>query len=135
MKALFRLGLGAAAALGVMIWTAYGGAAERLHAEFTKEPTGAASGLEYHYVIKVTSSDGTPVEGAIFEISSDMPAMPGAHHMPHIAGKSADDPGVYHAKIDFVMPGEWRLVLRFEKPHRDVVVLNDMVDKYGDAEE
>lgn len=105
-------------------------AAERMAATFTKEPTKSESGLKYRYTFKVNEQkSGKPVEGAQFMISTDMPSMPGAHHMPHQKAEPGDNPGTYHATVDFGMPGQWTLILKFFKPYRDQLVLTDMIEK------
>lgn len=103
-------------------------AGERLMAEYTKEFTGSKGGLEHLYTIKVKiHKTGAPVAGAEFTIATDMPTMPGAHHMPPVKAEPGDHSGTYHATIDFVMVGGWNLILRFTKPHRDQIVLTDTV--------
>ena len=120
--AVLSLGLGMSlAATGVL-------SADRLKVEFSKTPTGAESGLAYEYSFTVTrQKSGEPVEGADFTIATDMPSMPGAHHMPHVKAEPAGKPGSYRARIDFDMTGGWNLILRFKKPHRDQVVITDEV--------
>lgn len=107
-------------------------AADRLAVEFHKSETGSERGLEYSYTFKVSNQKtGEAVSGAEFVIATDMPAMPGAHHMPHVAGTPTGNPGEYRATIDFDMAGQWSLILRFTSPHRDQVVVSDHVAKYA----
>ncbi|MGI9305176.1 MAG: FixH family protein [Gammaproteobacteria bacterium] len=109
-------------------------AGDRLMVDFNKTPTGSASGLEYEYEFTVMEhGSGDAVEGAEFMISTDMPSMPGAHHMPHVKGEAGDIPGSYKAKMNFDMPGEWNLILRFTQPQRDQVVLSDNVEVQADG--
>jgi len=120
------LGLAAAALL------AHGAAVagDRMMVQHSKQPTDAEDGLGYEYTFKVTKhGSGDPVDGAQFSVSTDMPSMPGAHHMPHQAGEPTGEPGTYRATFDFDMPGEWTLILRFSKPSRDQVVISDMIEK------
>ena len=105
-------------------------AGDRMMVRHSKQPTGAESSLGYEYTFKVTKhGSGDPVDGAEFSISTDMPSMPGAHHMPHVAGEPTGEPGTYKAELDFDMPGEWTLILRFSKPSRDQVVISDMIER------
>ncbi|MGI9385345.1 MAG: FixH family protein [Methyloligellaceae bacterium] len=127
---LTRSILAAAVVFGVTLChpAAEATAADRLKVEFTKKPTDAKSGLEYEYTFTVKKlKSGETVSGADFMIATDMPAMPGAHHMPHVKGEPGETPGSYRAKIDFDMAGGWNLILRFKKPHRDQVVVSDEV--------
>ena len=111
---------------------AHGAAAagDRMVVKHSKQPTDAESGLGYEYTFKVTKHrGGDPVDGAEFSVSTDMPSMPGAHHMPPVTGEPTGEPGTYTSEIDFDMPGEWNLILRFSKPMRDQVVISDMIEK------
>ena len=105
-------------------------AGDRMMVQHSKQPTDADSGLVYEYTFKVTMhGSGDPVDGAEFSVSTDMPSMPGAHHMPHVAGEPTGESGTYRAELDFDMPGEWNLILRFGKPNRDQVVISDMIER------
>ena len=105
-------------------------AADRMMVQHSKQSTAAQSGLGYEYTFKVTKhGSGKPVDGAEFSIATDMPGMPGAHHMPHMTGEPTGEPGTYRAELDFDMPGEWNLILKFRKPNRDQVVISDMIEK------
>ena len=105
-------------------------AADRMMVQHSKQPTTAESGLGYEFTFRVTKhGSGDPVDGAEFSVSTDMPSMPGAHHMPPVAGEPTGEPGTYRAELDFDMPGKWNLILRFRKPSRDQVVISDMIEK------
>ena len=105
-------------------------AADRMMVQHSKQSTAAESGLGYEFTFKVTKhGSGDPVDGAEFSVSTDMPRMPGAHHMPPVAGEPTGEPGTYRAELDFDMPGEWNLILKFRKPSRDQVVISDMIER------
>lgn len=130
MPAIWKPVLSALAALMLLsVFTAAGVvAADRVLVEFEKIKTDAPSGLEYEYTFMVKKhGSGDMVEGADFMISTDMAAMPGAHHMPHVKAEPGHHPGAYKAKLEFDMAGEWTLILSFTQPHKDKVVLTDMV--------
>ena len=123
----YRLGVPAAAAFLLMQGVAVAG--DRMVVQHARQPTSAESGLGYEYTFRVTKhGSGEPVDGAHFTIATDMPAMPGAHHMPHVTAEPAGEPGAYKAAFDFDMPGDWNLILRFSKPIRDQVVIPDTID-------
>ena len=106
-------------------------AADRMMVQYSKQATTAATGLGYEFTFKVTKhGSGDPVDGAEFSVSTDMPSMPGAHHMPPVAGEPTGEPGTYRAELDFDMPGAWNLILKFRKPNRDQVVISDMIEKH-----
>ena len=106
-------------------------AADRMMVQYSKQATAAEGGLGYEFTFKVTKhGSGDPVDGAEFSVSTDMPSMPGAHHMPPVAGEPTGEPGTYRAELDFDMPGAWNLILKFRKPDRDQVVISDMIEKH-----
>jgi hypothetical protein len=134
MMTKWVLALVAAVALIVAPQGAISG--ERVKVEFEKVKTDAPSGLEYDYTFMVKNHhSGDAIEDADFMISTDMPAMPGAHHMPHVKAEPGHHPGSYKARLDFDMAGEWTLTLKFSQPHKDQVVISDMVgEQAGETE-
>ena len=64
-----------------------------------------------NYTLKVNLVDraGKPVEGAEVVVSYDMPSMRGAHATTETMKKNAR--GDYLLPIQFVMPGDWEIVL------------------------
>jgi len=118
--------------ISVLYFTLPVKAADRLMVLHSKKPIGTSSGLAYEYTFKVKSHQSAKiVEGADFIVATDMPSMPGAHHMPHVRSEPGHHPGTYTIKLDFDMPGEWNLILKFSKPFREQVVIRDTVEKYG----
>lgn len=104
-------------------------AGDRMAVRHSKQSTDAESGLDYEYTFVVTRhGSGDPVDGAEFTVSTDMPTMPGAHHMPPVAVEPTGEPGTYKTRFEFDMPGEWNLILRFRKPNPDQVVISDMIE-------
>ena len=107
-------------------------AADRLIVDHSKQPLGSSSGLAYEYTFKVKSHpSGKIVDRADFIVATDMPSMPGAHHMPHVKSTPGHHPGTYTIKLDFDMPGEWNLILKFSKPYREQVVIRELVKKHS----
>lgn len=127
-------------ALVIVVCVPRANAGERIVVNYKKEATGGQSGLQYRYTFEVkTHKTKTPVEGAAFTVATDMPSMPGAHHMPHVTAEPGNVPGTYNATLDFDMAGGWNLILRFTKPRRDQIVVSDDVTKQpgrkGDSHE
>ena len=118
--------------VAVALLLAHGAASagDRMAVQHTRQPAGVEGGLGYDYTFRVTKrGSGDPVDGAAFSIATDMPSMPGVHHIPHVTGEPTGEPGIYTAEIEFDMPGEWNLILRFSEPFRDQVVISDMIEK------
>ena len=65
---------------------------------------------------------GTPVVDAEFSVGADMPSMPGAHNVRPVPAEPHGMPGMYRARIELEMTGEWALRLDFTKPSRDRLV-------------
>ena len=65
---------------------------------------------------------GTPVVDAEFTVGADMPSMPGTHNVHPVPAEPHGMPGMYRARIELEMTGEWALKLDFTKPSRDRLV-------------
>ena len=77
----------------------------------------------YDCTIRLTRG-GQPLAGAEVTIGADMPSMPMAHNIKPVKAKPGKKPGVYEARLDLEMAGEWALKLRLSGPVRDQLVLH-----------
>ena len=95
------------------------GAGERKAAEVECTPV-EQQALVYDCMItlKGRKSD-TPVVDAEFTVGADMPSMPGAHNVRPVPAEPHGAPGMYRARIELEMTGEWVLRLDFTRPSRD----------------
>lgn len=106
----------------------------RLRVDLGCTPTERA--LTYLCTVAVADSAGRPVDGVQVTLSADMPSMPMVHNVsPVTAQPVAGRPGSYEGRITLEMSGEWAVRLRFDAPHRDVVVrkLDFQKDKVSSA--
>ena len=79
--------------------------------------------LVYECMITLTGrKSGTPIADAEFMVGADMPSMPGAHSVRPVPAEAHGVPGMYRARIQLEMTGEWALKLDFTRPNRDRVV-------------
>lgn len=80
--------------------------------------------LVYHCIFNVMEKKSRmPIEGAVFKVNADMPAMPMAHNVKAIEPQLvAGKPGMYQGSLHLEMVGEWALKMTFNKPIRDIVV-------------
>jgi hypothetical protein len=93
----------------------------RLRVDLGCTPTEVA--LTYLCTVGVTDSADRPVDGAEITLSADMPSMPMAHNVSPVKAQPVPGrSGSYQARLTLEMLGEWAVRLRFETPHRDVVV-------------
>ena len=96
-------------------------AGERKMAEVECKP--AEQKLVYDCMISLKGKkSGMPVAGAEFTVGADMPSMPGAHNVRPVPAEPQGMPGMYRARIELEMMGEWVLKLDFTKPRRDRLV-------------
>ena len=65
---------------------------------------------------------GAPIVDAEFTVGADMPSMPGAHNVRPVPAEPHGMPGMYRARIELEMMGEWVLKLDFTRPRRDRLV-------------
>ena len=85
----------------------------------------AVEGQELAYECMITlkgRKSGAPITDAEFMVGADMPSMPGAHSVRPVPAEPHGIPGMYRARIQLEMTGEWALKLDFTRPNRDRVV-------------
>ena len=85
----------------------------------------AVEGQELVYECMITlegKKSGTPITGAEFMVGADMPSMPGVHNVRPVPAEPHGMPGMYRARIQLEMSGEWALKLDFTKPNQDHLV-------------
>jgi hypothetical protein len=98
-----------------------GEAAERARAEVRCTPAGPA--LTYDCLIRLTHArTGAPLKGARLTVGAEMPSMPMAHNVKPVAARPANESGLYRARIEVEMTGEWVLELKLSAPFRDQIV-------------
>ena len=108
-----------AAALGLLPMPA--AAAERKAAEVECKPTDEKLVYDCMITVKAKGS-GAPIAGAEFTVGADMPSMPGAHNVRPVPAEPHGMAGMYRARIELEMTGEWALKLDFTKPSRDRLI-------------
>ena len=62
------------------------------------------------------------IADAEFTVGADMPSMPGTHNVRPVPAEPHGTPGVYRARIELEMTGEWALKLDFTRPGRDRLI-------------
>ena len=98
------------------------GADERKAAEVECTPV-ERKALVYDCIITLKGrKSGTPVVSAEFMIGADMPSMPGAHSVRPVRAQPHGAPGMFRARIELEMTGEWALKLDFTRPSRDRLI-------------
>ncbi len=63
-----------------------------------------------------------PIDGATIVIGADMPSMPMAHNVKPVTATPIGNPGMYHARIELAMYGEWALKIDVSGPTRDRII-------------
>jgi hypothetical protein len=96
-------------------------AAERAKAEVACAPTAAP--LAYDCTIKLadTRSD-KPITGVEVTLGADMPSMPMAHNVRPAKTIAGPEPGVYRARLQLEMHGDWALRIDLSGRIRDRIV-------------
>lgn len=111
----------AAALVASLIFPAGTEAGERANAKVDCKPTDQK--LVYDCMIMLSGKkSGTPMDGAQFTVKADMPSMPMAHNVKPVKAMPAGKPGMYHARIELEMFGEWALKLDVASPVRDTII-------------
>jgi hypothetical protein len=107
-----------AAALAALASPALG---QRLAADVDCRPTQHDLVYDCRIALKEAASR-KPVAGADVSVGADMPSMPMAHNVRPVKAKPAKEPGLYAARLELEMYGEWALKLNVRSPVRDVIV-------------
>lgn len=96
-------------------------AQQRAAADIACKPAGKA--LTYDCSIRLNEAlSGKPIEGAKLTVGADMPSMPMAHNVRPVVAKPGSEPGVYVARLELEMHGEWALKLRVSAPVQDQII-------------
>jgi hypothetical protein len=93
----------------------------RARAEVACAPT--ARSLQYDCTIRLTDArTGAALAGVGLTVGADMPSMPMAHNVRPAPASATGEPGVYRARIELEMHGDWALKLDLTGPVRDRIV-------------
>ncbi len=104
-----------------LIFPAATQAAERARADVECAPSDRK--LVYDCTIMLTGrKSGTAMDGVEFTVKTNMPSMPMAHNMKPVKAVPAGKPGMYRARIELEMHGEWILKMDVSKPARDTII-------------
>jgi hypothetical protein len=92
----------------------------RAKADVTCAPT--AKPLVYDCAITLVDAGGAPLAGVEVTLGADMPSMPMAHNVRPVKGEPGSEPGVYRARLELEMHGDWALKVDVAGRVRDRVV-------------
>ena len=96
-------------------------AAERAKARVECAPT--ATRLVYDCeIVLMGRKSGAPLTGAKLVVGADMPSMPLAHNVRPVTAAPGGEPGMYEARLELEMHGEWALRLDVSGPVRDRLI-------------
>lgn len=111
-----RLAVLAAAALISLPLLAQQHGAGAASISWTVKKTGKP--LEREATLVVSDRAGKPLTAAEIEVSLDMPSMPGAHRIAAVRALPTSTPGVYAARFQLEMAGEWTARIEMKSPER-----------------
>ena len=104
-----------------LVFPAGAQAAERARADVECTPTDQK--LVYDCMIMLTGKkSGTAMDGVEFTVKANMPSMPMVHNVKPVKAMPAGKPGMYHARIELEMHGEWILKMDVSSPARDTII-------------
>ncbi len=96
-------------------------AGERVKAKVDCQPAGKR--LVYDCTIMLMGrKSGKPIDNAKIVVNADMPSMAMAHIVRPVNATATGKPGMYRAKIQLEMYGEWALKLDVSGPTRDRLI-------------
>ncbi len=107
-------------------------AAERAMADVECTPT--EQKLVYDCMIHLMGKKSKAnLVGASIKIKADMPTMPMAHNVRPVEVEPMAKPGMYKARIQLEMHGEWVLRMEIGGPTRDLLIKKVMFGSEGQA--
>ncbi len=83
---------------------------------------GAPAGEELVYdcmIMLMERKSGKPLAAAKIMVGAEMPSMPMAHNVKPVIATAMDKPGMYHARVQLQMAGEWALTMEVSGPTRN----------------
>jgi hypothetical protein len=92
----------------------------RAKADVTCAPAGKP--LVYDCAIKLVDAGDAPLTGVEVTVGADMPSMPMAHNVRPVKGEPGAEPGLYRARLELEMHGDWALKIDVAGRVRDRVV-------------
>jgi hypothetical protein len=92
----------------------------RAKADVTCAPT--AKPLVYDCSIELADAAGAPLAGVDVTVGADMPSMPMAHNVRPVKGEPGAEPGLYRARLELEMHGDWALRIDLSGAIRDRIV-------------
>jgi hypothetical protein len=115
------IGLLPAALVASLIFPAGTQAAERARADVDCTPSDQE--LVYDCMIMLTGrKSGAPMDGVEFTVKAVMPSMPMAHNVKPVKAMPTGKQGMYRARIELEMHGEWNLRMDISRPSRDTII-------------
>lgn len=79
--------------------------------------------LEYDCTIKLANArSGEPLSGLTVSVGADMPSMPGMHSVRPVIAKEQAEKGVYQARLELEMHGDWAVQIDLRGAVRDRVI-------------
>ena len=112
-----------ALSLLVVLASAGSGLAADVKAKADVNCAATAKRLEYDCTIKLTDSrSGTALTGIDVTVGADMPSMPMAHNVKPVKAAPGNEPGIYRARIELEMHGDWAVKVDLAGQVRDRIV-------------
>lgn len=106
--------------------------AQAAHPQAEVDCKATAEKYVYDCMIRL-SQDGKPLSGVEVSVGADMPSMPMAHNVKPAKARPGKEPGMYHARIELEMHGEWALKLNLSGVVRDIIVVKQQFGEKGSA--
>lgn len=79
--------------------------------------------LEYDCTIKLANARSEePLSGLTVSVGADMPSMPGMHSVRPVIAKEQAEKGVYQARLELEMHGDWAVQIDLRGAMRDRVI-------------
>jgi hypothetical protein len=83
----------------------------------------AGQALAYNCTIKLADArSGAPLSGLTVSLGAEMPSMPGMHNVRPVTATEQAEKGVYQARLELEMHGDWAVQVDLRGAVRDRVI-------------
>jgi hypothetical protein len=95
----------------------------QMRAKATVTCVSAGQVLEYDCTIKLANArSGEPLSGLTVSVGAEMPSMPGMHNVRPMKATEQAEKGVYQARLQLEMHGDWAVQIDLRGAVRDRVI-------------
>lgn len=119
MRTIICMLVGVAALMAGYLQAAHG----QVRAKAAVTCVSAGQALKYDCTIRLANGrSGEPLSGLTVSVGAEMPSMPGMHNVRPVTATEQAEKGVYQARLELEMHGDWAVQVDLRGAVRDRVI-------------